>query len=222
MTLNCTLQYSDSCRSIYVCNVMGQNIVLVYINGDYNPNCLIQLFDEVTQINSAVQIAQLVQKAGVNIPSDAISTMQQYFQQFLLQASSSSSTPIEVRAEDIMSIRDYLLQLAYAIQNKIGSNDTLNTVINLLQSIDVKAGDVVLGEPRNILSQAMYLLMEILLTLIPTSTQIVISLVPNTTQDNGLVYPSSSCSSSSFQMDGLVIYCFPQDTYGEITDGGST
>ena len=166
--VTCNIASMTPCRTIQVCQAYGKNIGLIYIYGDYNQNCLIETFDETTQIVSAELIKEIFQHFNIPINESQISQFEQYMNNFLVTIAQTQNP--EVRAEDIMSIRNFLLGLAQSLQQYLASYSTSSTylqdAIDLLQSLNVKSGDVVLGEHRNILSEAMYDLLLALSTII--------------------------------------------------------
>jgi len=166
--VTCNIASMTPCRTIQICQAFGKNVGLIYIYGDYNQNCIIETFDETTQIVSAELIKEIFQQFNIPINESQISQFEQYMNNFLVVTAQTQNP--EVRAEDIMSIANFLLGLAQSLQQLLSnysmSNSYLQDAINLLQSLNVQSGDVVLGEHRNTLSQAMYDLLLALSVLI--------------------------------------------------------
>ncbi len=183
------------CRTIEICQAYNKNLGLVFIYGDYDPSCIIQTFDETIQISSAKLIKEIFQKFNIPINEDMITQFEQYMNNFIT-LSAQNPNP-EVSADDIMNINNFLLNLAQSLQQYLNMNSIniqpLQDTINLLQTLNVHSGDIVLGEHRNILSQAM-------LDILNAISSLIIELQAN---DSATGYdstnPSTGQSSSSLE-----------------------
>jgi len=72
---------------------------------------------------------------------------------------------IEVRAEDIMDLRNCLITILEAMLPHVVEIDQITQLIYQLQQLDLKSGDVILAEHRNIISNAIEQILNLLSSL---------------------------------------------------------
>jgi len=72
-----------------------------------------------------------------------------------LDVSPSSTSPIEVRAEDIMLLKNCIVHLICSMLPKLLELGEPSNILQGLQQLDLKSGDIVLARHRTIISYAL-------------------------------------------------------------------
>jgi len=114
------------------------------------------------QSNQAIIFAPNNTVAFLCIPFVQTASCLQIAQQYLAIIPTQQ---IEVRAEDIMDLRNCLITILEAMLPHVVEVGQLTQLIYQLQKLDLKSGDVILAEHRNIISNAIEQILNLLSSL---------------------------------------------------------